>query len=205
MKLLCITVVLLFLFGGNAARKNRLEIPYDVLSTTAKGWEIMVKASNVLKLSKVFPSDRNLMKRIALVESSLNRTSSDGGLWNVGTCAFYGVTQNRKKFGKRLKRIQKMVGRKFGISWNRMTYSQLQRPMYSLIAARMYLYIILTDGIPRGASAQSKVWSNYYHNCGESKLTVRKRLTKLFKKGKHILLFIGMCCQSLKFSVHNCS
>jgi hypothetical protein len=129
------------------------------------------------------------MKRIALVESSLNRTSTDGGLWNVGTCAFWGVTQNRQKYGKRLKKIQKMVGRKFGISWNRMTYDQLRRPMYSLIAARMYLHIKLTDGIPRGATAQSKVWSNYFHNCGDSKLTARKRLTRMFKKGKHILLY----------------
>ncbi len=189
MKVLFVTTVLLFLLGANEAGRKKLHIPYDILSTSAKGWETIAKATNVLKSSRIFPSDRNLMKRIALVESSLNRTSSEGGLWNVGTCAFYRVTQNRAKYGKRLKRIQKMVGRKFGISWTRMTYDQLRRPMYSLIAARIYLYIILTDGIPRGANAQGKVWSNYYHNCGESKLTGRKRLTKLFKKGKHILLY----------------
>ena len=183
MKLLFVTTVLVFLLGSNEARK-KLRIPDDILSRSATGWETIVKATDVLKLSRVFPSDRNLMKRIALVESSLNRTSSQGGLWNVGTCAFWRVTQNRERYGKRLKKIQKMVGRKFGISWTRMTYDQLQRPMYSLIAARMYLYIILTDGIPRGATAQSKVWSNYYHNCGESELTARKRLTKIFKKGK---------------------
>ena len=186
MKLLFVTTILLGLLKVNEAARKKLHIPYDILSTNAKGWETIAKATNVLKLSRVFPSDRNLMKRIALVESSLNRTSSEGGLWNVGTCAFYGVTQNRKKYGKPLKKIQKMVGRKFGISWNRMTYEQLQRPMYSLIAARMYLHIILKDGIPRGATAQGKVWSNYFHNCGEYKLTARKRLTKTFKRGKHI-------------------
>lgn len=185
MKLLFATTLLLFLLKSNEARKKqKLRIPDDILSKSAEGWETIVKATDVLKLSRVFPSDRNLMKRIALVESSLNRTSSQGGLWNVGTCAFWRVTQNREKYGKRLKKIQKMVGRKFGISWTRMTYDQLQRPMYSLIAARIYLYIILTDGIPRGATAQSKVWSNYYHKCGETELTTRKRLTKIFKKGK---------------------
>lgn len=187
MKLLFVTFFLFFLPGAIRARK-KLNIPYDLLSKSAEGWGTISKATSVLKSSRVFPSDRNLMKRIALVESSLNRTSSEGGIWNVGTCAFWGVTQNRKKFGKRLKRIQKMVGRKFGISWSRMTYDQLQRPMYSLIAARMYLHI-MTGTIPRGANAQSKIWSNYYHNCGESKLSARRRLTKIFKKGKHILLY----------------
>ncbi|CAB4006901.1 signal peptide, CUB and EGF-like domain-containing 2 [Paramuricea clavata] len=199
MKLLFVTTALLFFLGANEAGRKRLHIPYDILSTSAKGWETIAKATNILKLSRVFPSDRNLMKRIALVESSLNRTSTEGGLWNVGTCAFWGVTQNREKYGKRLKKIQKMVGRRFGISWTRMTYDQLQRPMYSLIAARMYLYIILTDGIPRGATAQSKVWSNYYRNCGESKITVRKRLTKRFKK-----VVRGSCYSSYKKCDHHC-
>lgn len=189
MKLLLVTALLLFLLGANGGRK-KLQIPDDLLSTNAKGWQTISKATSILKSSKVFPSDRNLLKRIALVESSLNKTSSQGGLWNVGTCAFWGVTQNRGKYGKRLKKIQKMVRRKFGITWTKLTYDQLQRPMYSLIAARMYLYIILTDGIPRGATAQGKVWSNYYHNCGQAKRTARKRLTSLFKKGKHIFLLL---------------
>lgn len=194
MKALFIVTVLLSLLMTNEAGRKKLHIPYDVLSTSSRGWKTILKASTVLKLSRVFPTDRNLMKRIALVESSLNRTTPEGGLWNVGTCAFWGVTQNRAKYGKRLKKIQKQVGRRFGISWTRLTYDQLRSPMYSLIAARMYLYIILTDGIPRGATAQSKVWSNYYHDCGESKRPVRKRLTRVFKKGKHIsYTYLSVC------------
>ncbi|XP_046851875.1 multiple epidermal growth factor-like domains protein 6 [Xenia sp. Carnegie-2017] len=202
MKLCSITSLLLLfhlvLIEGRSRRK-KLHLPYDILSKDAKGWEAIGKSLNVLKLSRVFPTDRNILKRIALVESSMNKTSNRGGIWNVRTCAFYGVTQNRAKYGKRLKKIQKIIGRKFGIKWNRLTYDQLERPIFSLLAARLYLYMIFPDGLPRGASTQSKIWSDYYHNCGVSKKTNRKHLIKLFKK-----VVRGSCHSSYKKCDHHC-
>ena len=177
---------LVWLFGLSLARK-KLNIPYEILSKDAKGWKIVEKSVVILKNAKVFSPDRNLMKRIALVELKLNQSSVDGGLWHVPTCAFWGVTQNRKKYGKRLKKIQKVVRRKFGITWSRMSYDELRRPMYSLIAARMYLHIILKDGIPRGANSQGKLWSTYYHNCGVTNPYLANRLTKIFKKGRKVI------------------
>ena len=201
MKLVYLLISLLWLFEASLARK-KIKIPYEILSKDGKGWRIIEKSINLLKTAKIFPFDRNLMKRIALVESTLNRTTNEGGLWNVPSCAFWGVTQNRQKYGKVLKKIHKAVRRKFSITWSRMPYQELRRPVYSLIAARMYLHVILKDGIPRGANSQGKLWSTYYHYCGKSDIKPTGHLTKIFKKGKiwSRFFYLEIRCQNDKIS-----
>lgn len=190
MRIVYLISSLVWLFEVCLARK-KLHIPYDVLSTDATGWKTIEKSSIVLKNAKIFPTDRHLMKRIALVEATLNRSTTEGGLWNMPTRALYDVTQNRRKYGKPLKKIHKAVRRKFGVTWSRMTPEQLRRPIYSLIAARMYLHMMLLNDIPRGAKAQGKVWSRYYHNYGTTNVRERNRLTSIFKKGNCFFIYLN--------------
>jgi len=120
----------------------------------------------VTKSSKlIFMDDNHFIRRVALVENSLNRTSKEGGLWNVDECAFK-ATQTKRKENKHLATLHKTVRRTFGVTWSKIKYSDLRRPLYSVLAARIILEMP-ERSIPRGLRNQARLWLENYHGCAE--------------------------------------
>lgn len=171
------------------ARRNRLPIPTSLLVPDAKGVDVILEAEELLKKTKIFSDDHNMIKRIAIVEASFNRTSNDGGLWQVEKCIFRGVTQNRRKY-RQLASLQKLVRRRLGITWSRVRHYDLRRPLYSIIAARLFLEVA-TNSYPRSLRNQARLWSQKYHRCTESGKNTRsppperiRRSEDVYIKGK---------------------
>ncbi|XP_031573836.1 signal peptide, CUB and EGF-like domain-containing protein 2 isoform X2 [Actinia tenebrosa] len=160
------TVTLAFCLGKGKARRNRLPIPTSLLVPDANGIDVILEAEELLEKTKIFSDDHDMIKRIAIVEASFNRTSNDGGLWQVEKCIFRGVTQNRRKY-KQLAALQKLVRRRLGITWSRVRHYDLRRPLYSIVAARLFLEVAV-DSYPKSLKNQAHLWSEKYHKCTES-------------------------------------
>ncbi|XP_028518126.1 signal peptide, CUB and EGF-like domain-containing protein 1 isoform X2 [Exaiptasia diaphana] len=180
-----ILIFVLFVSSTNA-RRNRLPIPKSLIVADATGIDVILDAVELMKKTKIFRNDHHLIKRIAIVEASYNRTANDGGLWQVQKCAFLGVTQNRRKYRK-LAALQKQVRRRLGITWSKVHHYDLRRPLYSVVAARLYLEVIL-DSFPKKLRNQAKLWSAKYHRCIESGKNIRSPPLQRLRRSEEVYI-----------------
>lgn len=190
---LALLVALLFNCVSHCdAKRKRLPIPTSLRVYDAKGINVIVASVELVRKSNIFPEDYNFMRRIAFAEEALNRSSTNGGLWNVDECAFRDVTQNKEKY-RSLAPMQKSIKRIFGIHWSKLRHSELRKPIHSLLAARIFLALTVHNP-PRGLRHQGRVWSQQYHECAQtdeirSDPNQLKRLEDKFVKGKTAFFF----------------
>lgn len=168
------------------ARRNRIPIPKSLIVADSTGIDVILDAVELMKKTNIFSDDHHLIKRIAIVEASYNRTANDGGLWQVEKCAFLGVTQNRRKYRK-LAALQKQVRRRLGITWSKVRHYDLRRPLYSIVAARLYLEVIL-DSFPRKLKNQARFWGTRYHQCLESGKNIRSPPLSPYQRNENIFI-----------------
>lgn len=147
------------------AKRLRLPIPKSLVVLDSSGIDVINDAVLLTEKSGIFADDHNFVKRIAIVEAALNNSSKEGGLWNIDKCAFVGVTQNRRKY-RRLVGLQKRVRKTYGITWSRIRHYDLRRPIYSVLAVRLYLEIAMPN-IPRRLRSQAQLFSQEYHKCAD--------------------------------------
>lgn len=174
------------------SKRARPTIRKSLLVVDEQGIEVIKDASELTmnaltKSSKpIFMDDHHFIQRVAMVENSLNRTSKAGGLWNVDECAFK-ATQNKRRENKQLAALHKMVRRTFGVTWPKVRYSDLRRPLYSVLAARIVLEMT-ERSIPRGLRNQARLWLETYHGCAEKpgKPQVWEDMKNKFIRGKRV-------------------
>lgn len=91
--------------------------------------------------SGIFPDDHGLMRRIAHVMSNDGNPPfplhTDGGIWQVSLFAFSDTHDTRAHV--RLGRKYGAIMKHFDIDWRKVERIDLAIPMYSAIAARLYL------------------------------------------------------------------
>lgn len=120
----------------------------------------------VNKIQDVFGSDTQFLRRIAFVESkdgtdsNTYRSGYDGGIWQVDEIAFRD-TQNTASHPGLLANYQK-IQEAFGIDWPSMEWSDLRIPLYSGIAARLFL-LNIPESIPCDIDGQARYWKRYYN------------------------------------------
>ena len=94
-----------------------------------------------LQKSGIFPDDHSLMRRIAHVMSNDGNPPfplhTDGGIWQVSLFALSDTHDTRAHI--RLGRKYGKIMKHFGIDWKKVERIDLAIPMYSAIAARLYL------------------------------------------------------------------
>ena len=171
-------------------------VPKSLLVFDKQGIEVIKEATEftknaVTKSSKpIFMRDHHFIKRVAMVENSLNRTSNGGGLWNVDECAFQAT-----KVNKNLTALHKKVRRYFNVTWSEVRYSDLRRPLYSVLAARITLEMT-ERSIPRGLRNQASFWLKTYHSCAEKSANpqVREDISKTFIGGKRVFILSHPLC-----------
>ncbi|XP_068720953.1 matrilin-2-like [Montipora capricornis] len=158
--------------GDARSKRVRITIPKSLLIFDSQGIGVIRDANEMTKKAvtrtsqPVFMEDYHFVKRIAIVEKSLNRTSKEGGLWNVDKCAFK-ATQTKRKENRQLAALHKTVRRTFGVTWSKIKYSDLRRPLYSVLAACIVLEMA-NRPIPRGLKNQARFWLESYHGCAEN-------------------------------------
>ena len=125
-----------------------------------------------LQETGIFPDDNKLMRRIAHVMSNDGNPPfplyTDGGIWQVSLFALKDTfdTRTHVRLGKKYGKIMKY----FNIDWRRVERVHLAIPMYSAIAARLYLSNF-PEFIPPEYSVeeQADYWWNIYMKDHESK------------------------------------
>lgn len=184
-------------------KRVRLTILKSLLIVDSQGMDVIENAVELTKKAetkaskRVFMEDNHFIKRVAMVETSLNRSSKVGGLWNVDHCAFK-TSQSKRKENKRLATLLKTVRRTFGVAWAKVRYSDLRRPLYSVLAARIILEMT-ERSVPRGLRNQAKFWLETYHACAQKSTQQQEEM-----KSKFIRVVKRSCHSELLKCEHFC-
>ena len=135
-----------------------------VLEDGANGTAVVLLSVVHIQQAAIFPDDNELLRRIAYVETrdGVSGTDNFGGIWAVSKDAFE-RTKSSTNTLLQLKLTQ--ISQSFGIEWRDVEFSDLSKPLYSALAARLVLFLAPRT-IPSKTDivAQAQFWKEYYHN-----------------------------------------
>ena len=139
----------------------------ETIRPGASGPDVVRAVIGRIEGSNIFLLDKQFLRRIAYVESkdgtddSTYRSGYHGGIWQVDEVGFRDTQDNSSHPGLTTKfdKIQKY----FGIDWRDVQWEDLRKPLYSGLAARLFLYNI-PDAIPAAGNiqAQGEYWKEHY-------------------------------------------
>lgn len=130
------------------------------------GSSVVEAAVGLIQGSSIFQSDNRFLRRLAYVESkdgidpSTYRGGYYGGIWQVDEVAFQAtkdVTTHRALMTK-----YAQIRSVFGFNWTDVQWTDLSKPLYSALAARLFLFNLATS-IPFGIKEQADYWMTFYH------------------------------------------
>ena len=140
----------------------------------ASGSAVVLLAIARIQQSGIFGDDNDLLRRIAYVETrdgtapDTFRDGYDGGIWAVDEAAFT-ATQDTAANKRLLARLQEIKGTRdlFNIDWQTVRWSDLRKPIYSALAARLVLFTA-SSAIPstNDLEAQAEFWIANYNMDG---------------------------------------
>ena len=120
----------------------------------------------VNKIEAVFGDDNQFLRRVAYVESidgthrDTYRNGYHGGIWQVDELGFRDTQDVASHPG--LPARYDLIRQKFGINWPDVEWVDLRRPLYSGLAARLFL-LNIPDPIPCDVAEQAAYWKRYYN------------------------------------------
>lgn len=143
----------------------------DVNQTNANGSSVVLLAIARVQQSGVFGSDNEMLRRIAFVETrdgtlpGTFRQGYNGGIWAVNESVF--LFTKRADSNPRLPSKLEQVEDRLGIDWLAVQWSDLRRPLYSAVAARLILYLA-RGAIPASdnVEGQARFWVQQYNMNG---------------------------------------
>lgn len=107
------------------------------------------------------------LKRIAKVESAYGRAPGTyrpgyhGGIWQVDRVAYEATKDLRSHPG--LRRLHRAISLTLnGLDWLGTTWEDCRDPVYSCLAARLYLAAI-PEAVPSSLEDQAAYWKKYYN------------------------------------------
>lgn len=139
------------------------------LTPGASGTDVVHSVVERIQRSNIFPPDNQLLRRIAYVESKdgtdrgTYRRGYYGGIWQVDLIGFRATQDTRAhpRLRGRFDRIQKI----FGIDWRLVQWQDLRKPLYSGLAARLFLSNIPAAIPPANdLRAQGQYWKVHYNS-----------------------------------------
>ncbi|XP_053381097.1 uncharacterized protein LOC128549055 [Mercenaria mercenaria] len=149
----------------------------------ATGADVVEAVVNIIQESCLFAEDRRFLRRLAYVESqdgsspNTFRPGYYGGIWQVDHSAF-SETQNNSALQSQYSIIQNV----FGINWDKVSWSDLHKPLYSGIAAA--LFTILKSGysgLSWKEEEQGHFWARNFH--GGSTATNFREMAQILDLG----------------------
>ena len=146
----------------------------DNIDTTAPMWEPINKGSEVVESvlqtikNNFGDTDTNIdfLRRIAWIESKNGRDSNTfntgkGGIFQVDKNGFQDTQDVNAHPG--LKRKHKEISDQLKFCWTKTSHSDLLKPLYSGLAARLYL-LNNPYPIPNSLEAQAWYWKLFYNS-----------------------------------------
>ena len=124
-----------------------------------------------IQQSGVFGNDNDILRRIAYVEtrdgtlSGTFREGYNGGIWAANEDAFRS-TQNTDAFAQ-LPAMIEQIEELLQINWLDAEWSDLRKPLYSALAARLIIFNAPTPvPPPDDLAGQAQFWVEYYNRNG---------------------------------------
>ena len=164
---------IVFAIAGIITATIYADNPHDEVNLTREpettGHDVLETVIDQIRASKIFESDHmyNYIRRIARVESkdwlddSTYTEGYHGGLWQVDEPIFL-VTQDNTSYPI-LTDKHKHVSDQFDIDWMTLQWRELRVPLWSGVAACLYMCII-DEEIPSSISKQAEHWSRNYNS-----------------------------------------
>ena len=153
-------------FESGANTAGKVDPESLVYTAGAKGAAVveatLAKIANMKR--NPFPDDKRLMRRLAYVMSKDGESYSwenDGGIWQVSEYAF---KDTKNEIGHiRLPRKYDYIREAFGIEWPLVERKDLEKPLYSALAARLFLSNV-PEPIPPAHARQKQAvyWKRFY-------------------------------------------
>ena len=149
----------------------------------------------ITRISAVFTTDdHQMLRRIAYVETrygnnpnTYSDANNDGGIWQLSESK-YDATKDTSD--ATLNSLVQNIYNEFGINWTSTQWSDLRKPLYSALAARLYLQVISVS-IPLSSdiSGQAMYWITYYTTSGGTESDYATAIDELNEQGI-ILLYL---------------
>ena len=138
----------------------------------ASGTNVVSATVALIQQSGIFPYDNRIIRRLAYVESrdgedpETFRSGYNGGIWQVDERVFQ-KTLNLVQY-EQLVEIYEHVNKFFSIWWHSVEWVQLRIPLYSALAARMFIFLA-DDDIPDAGDVmkQAFFWKNSTYNSND--------------------------------------
>ena len=169
------------------------------LQAEAGGTVVVDACIDKISASGIFTSnDQQMLRRIAYVEtrdgtnsSTYSDPNNDGGIWQLSSTKF---TATKNTGNLAISSLITKVSTEFNITWTSVQWSDLRKPFYSAIAARLYLEVI-TASIPLASqvSSQGSYWVNYYTSSGGTQSDYVDAVNELVGVGEQASLIICTC------------
>ncbi|VDI83459.1 Hypothetical predicted protein [Mytilus galloprovincialis] len=153
----------------------------------AIGSEVVDAVVNLIRESCLFADDKRFLVRLAYVQSHNGydaktfRDGYHGGIWQVDKNMFDETHSN----AGRLTNEYNIIRNQFRIDWNRVTWSDLRKPLYSGISAA--LYTILHGGTEWRVEDQAHFYELHFVNKAGNNFTNEAGILDLGCHGKEKL------------------
>ena len=130
------------------------------------GVKIVDEVIKKINASGLFEYDYDMMRRISYVESrfgdnlTMINGNNKGGIWQVDDLMFNTINKNWEQHFS-LKVIIMQVRNYFGIDFREVDRKDLLKPIYSGLAARIWIHIT-EQNIPNDIDEQANLWKKFY-------------------------------------------
>ena len=165
-----VRLVLAFL---NLALALAIQLDDSVLQGGRGGTDVVLLSVAYMQQAAIFPNDNGLLRRIAYVETRdgflMDHNSTSGGIWAVREEAFT-KTQTISDSDFVMKR--RHINATFGVDWEAVQWSELNKPFYSALAARLVLFTV-SRNIPSDTEDQAIFWKHHYNTDGSEEKFLR--------------------------------
>ena len=141
-----------------------MDVNEAVLEEGASGTAVVLLSVAHIRQAAIFMDDNELLRRIAYVETRDGTTVDEGGIWAVTEAAFESTKDTSNVL---LAQKHELILQQFNIAWQSAQFSDLRRPLYSALAARLVLFVA-PQAIPSDTdvTGQAEFWRENYNTDG---------------------------------------
>lgn len=152
--------LLLFLPNGILSTSNECSscVDHTRLPNT-NGTSIVLACVRMIERSGIFQDDYQTLRRIAYLETNdgkrqlTYRPQFHGGIWAINESAFNSLPATN---------TWSNIHTHFGINWTSVVWGDLRKPLYSALAARLYIDQLINVSTLNDSSHQASMWANQY-------------------------------------------
>ena len=167
----------------------------------AVGADVVAATVSKIESANIFPSDRRLLRRIAFVETADGENppngTLEGGIWNLKNGSFQRTKDiNNSVIADVIALISTSFEANFSelgeSGWESVEFDDLNRPLWSALAARLLIHIADRDfDIPTSSDIQGQAsfWVTHYNTNGDVNKFVQD-VEQLQDEGKFLLILI---------------